>query len=219
MNRNGSNSGGSPPDLSAEILGIARRIERARGMGGGASRVLAELVEEDPLDMRDRCASWLTREAILLDLERTRFRCLTWIVYRADLFEPGQDPEEWLDARVVESAKTLVDEEIELYYQNPEFDMSNHSAQARYWLMTRTLGIQACQVLRAINAFNTRPRLERRVFLGIVQERQSATDLAVEQELTRAEVLAIFEGCASLIGVESRRQTGFLAEAGGGDHE
>ena len=183
------------------------------------SHVLHELVVEDTIGMGDICAAWLTREGYLLDLERMRVRALTWLVYRSIGYSEDIDALAWLEGRLQESADTIIKEEWGVARFGSDDGTGTFKAQKRFWFVTRALGIDEEQALKAVNEFNYLPTPHRLAFLGVVRDRRPCTEVANSLGVSKDELLQLLRDAASQLALPSHRLNGFLQELGGQPHE
>ena len=172
----------------------------------GARDVLPRLVEGDPLELLQRCAAHLTREALLLDLSRFHARCLALVARRIEEVT-AEDNDEWLNARVVEAAAQLIHEEQfeeRLGFPPPRTE------DPRSTFLVGALGIEPALTRGVSVSFHHMPREDRRTFWRAVVAGEPIRGIAEDDGDTREGVLECLRGVIrsmSLSGLpEDRRQ-------------
>jgi hypothetical protein len=153
--------------------------------GEGPRDVLPRIVEGDPLKLIERCASHLTSEALLLDLERLHARSLALIARRSsEVREEGVS--EWLAAQVREAADQLVVEE--LYEERLGFPPPR-AVDPRSEFLVSVLGIEPAMTRGVSVSFHRMDREERRAFWKTVVSGESISEMADDRGETRDHVI------------------------------
>ncbi len=151
----------------------------------GTREVLPRLVEGDPLQLIERCASYLTSEALLLDLERLHARSLALIARRSSE-KREEDTNEWITSRVSEAADQLVVEE--LYEERFGFPPSR-TVDPRSEFLVGALGIEPAMARGVSVSFHRMSRGDRRRFWRTVVSGESVSEMADESGETRDHVI------------------------------
>ena len=151
----------------------------------GPREVLPRLVEGDPLQLIELCASHLTSEALLLDLERLHARSLALIARRSPEAK-GEEISDWITARVREAADQLVDEER--YEERLGFPPSN-IVDPRSEFLVGALGIEPAMTRGVSVSFHRMSRGDRRTFWRAVVSGGSVSGIADESGETRDYVI------------------------------
>lgn len=210
MVHGGSSDDGSSPTLSELILGLARRIENDPSPGSRVTRLLAGLMEEDPLGTWDRCCSWVTREGYLLEPGRLTMRALAWIVYRCSDFDETESAEEWFEDRITEGAKSLIEEEIQDSEAYAAAGPDGFSGEARFWFLTRTLGVAPESAWNTCLRLNIQPAQARRAFMAVARDRLTFDQASKELGTSRDAVRSAFTLVASHLEIAPMRLQALL---------
>lgn len=151
----------------------------------GPREVLPRLVEGDPLELIERCASYLTSEALLLDLERLHARSLALIARRSsETIE--EEVSEWITARISEAAEQLVGEER--YEERLGFPPLR-AIDPRSEFLVGALGIEPAMTRGVSVSFHGMARGDRRAFWRAVVSGESLSGIADDSGETRDQVI------------------------------
>lgn len=156
----------------------ARLDWRAWLAGGSPREVLARIVQGDPLGVRARVARKLRAEARLLDADRVHLRALARCARAAPSYRGRPELDAWLDARVAEALRELLEEDDERDLDEADGEIPDASEEGAWIELSRPLELDAGALARACRAFNRRPDEERRAFFLIVLEGRSLDELA-----------------------------------------
>ena len=151
----------------------------------GPREVLPRLVEGDPLELIERCASHLTSDALLLDLERLHARSLALIARRSPEASEA-DVSEWITARIREAADQLVGEER--YEERLGFPPSR-VVDPRSEFLVGALGIEPAMTRGVSVSFHGMARADRRAFWRAVVSGEPLSQIADESGETRDQVI------------------------------
>jgi hypothetical protein len=176
----------------------AAPVDWRRWLAGGSPReVLARIVRDDPLRLRERVAAHLRAEAWLLDADRVHLRCLARVARAAPGYRGRPALAEWLDAHVARASAELVQRDGD----GGDLDAGDVDALRAFEVLARPLALDPRALARACAAFNRLPTLERRAFFALVLEGReldllarssgaAATELARRARRALATVLA-----------------------------
>ncbi|MBL8858219.1 MAG: hypothetical protein JNL28_06940 [Planctomycetes bacterium] len=148
-------------------------------LAGGSSReVLARIVGEDPLRVRDHVARELSEGAYLLDAHRVTLRCFALIARHALKYRGRPVIDEWLTALARESIAAIVredgDAERRPFVHGQEPGREHGEA---FWALARPLGLEPDAMGRACLAFNRLPQAERSAFFALVLQGRTLDEL------------------------------------------
>jgi hypothetical protein len=130
---------------------------------GESSRVvLSRLVDHDPLGLAQVVAERLEAGAWLLDGERVLLRAVALCARRARRYHGRPELASWLARLVDEAVSQITDEDRQA-------EITGAPGQPPvYCDLARPLGLEPAAMGAACNAFNGRPREERRAFFSLV---------------------------------------------------
>ena len=151
----------------------------------GARDLLPRLVEGDPLELLPRCAEYLTREALILDISRLHARCLALVARRLGEVT-GEDIDGWLNDRINEAAAQLMHEELfeeRLGFPPPRAEDPRSS------FLVGALGIEPALTRGVSVSFHHMSREDRRAFWRAVVAGDPIADIAEDRGETREGVL------------------------------
>ena len=172
----------------------------------GPRDILPRLVEGDPLELLDRCARHLTKEALLLDLQKLHARSLAIVARRLhEVEEEGVD--EWLCDQVKDASFQLIHEE---QYEERMGFPPPRAADPRTSFLMGTLGIEPALSRGVSVSFHRMPRDARRTFFRAVVSGEPIAGIAEDEGGTRDSVLESLRGVIrsmSLSGLEERTQS------------
>lgn len=151
-----------------------REIFRA----GDSLRVLARLMQDDPLALRARVAARLAEQAYLIDIDRALLRSFARTARAASGY--GGDPplDRWLDERIDEALADLLTEDLEAERAGRELD---ERQAAVLTTLGRPLGLTPGELRAACVLFNRLPQGDRRAFHALVIRGRALDELARER--------------------------------------
>lgn len=137
-----------------------RELDLACLLVGSPREVLARILPEDPLDVRDAVVAVLRAQCVFLDADRVHLRALARIA-RAGLRFAGArtDLASWIRAEVAGAVDEVVREEAEVR----PVDSGSTFVQ-----FARPLGLDPEAVRRGCAAFNRLPHADRAAFFALV---------------------------------------------------
>jgi DNA-directed RNA polymerase specialized sigma24 family protein len=168
------------PATTTAAAGAGERPEAAacdwrRWLAGGSPReVLARIVRDDPLHMRERVAARLRAEAWLLDADRVQLRALARVARAAPAYRGRPALPEWLDAHVGRAIAELVQRDGD----GGALDAGDVDLLRAFEQLARPLGLDPRALGRACAAFNRLPAPERGAFFALVIEGRELDELA-----------------------------------------
>jgi DNA-directed RNA polymerase specialized sigma24 family protein len=160
-------------------------------LAGGSSReVLARIVQEDPLGVREHVARALRDGAYLMDSQRVALRCFALVARHAIRYRGRPDLQEWLQALAREAICAILrdDGEAERKPIVPGHEPGREHGTA-FAALARPLGLEPDAMGRACLSFNRLPQADRAAFVALViagrpleelvrAHGESATDIA-----------------------------------------
>jgi len=178
--------------------GKAARRELARRAlelfaDGSPREILNRLCDGDPLGLEARTAKRAARDALFVDRERLSRRAFARVAYSACDFRSNVSLDPWIEARLKEAARDLLEEQ-----QDEELrGISVHeSMDAQYYgSFARDAGMEVGLARAACVALNRLPVETRRAFHALVVERLTivacverglGTEEQVEEHVRRA---------------------------------
>lgn len=179
---------------------------RALFHGGDSRRVLARLMQEDPLGLRARVGAKLEARAYLLDADRVLLRSFARTARAASGYHGEPPLARWLDERIDEAVGDLLTEDFEAERADAPLDERQTTA---YATLGGPLGFAPAELRAACVYFNRLPESDRRAFHALVIRGRSLDQLARERGESASEVgRAARRGLDALLrGADSRRQT------------
>jgi len=171
----GDESGGDAPG------GDESRVEWRRLLSGGPPRkLLARLVQGDPLGVRRLVGRELRANAVLLDADRVVLRALARCARHAARYQGRPKIEAWLRGQVSRAVRELLREEDRALRETP----TGEHEQDAHTDLARPLGLDPRATRAACDAFNRRPVLERQAFFRLLIEHASLEEVAAETNST-----------------------------------
>jgi hypothetical protein len=144
---------------------------------GTPREVLARIVPEDPLGLRERIGARVIARALLLDVERVLLQAQALCSLRAAAWRGRPELDVWLDQRVEEAlAAALSDEPGEA--QSPE-DLA---------LFAAPLALEPSALARGCARFNRLPYEQREAFHAVVLDTVALDRLARARKLSLSEL-------------------------------
>ncbi|MCK6446705.1 MAG: hypothetical protein L6Q99_09970 [Planctomycetes bacterium] len=177
---------------------------RALFHGGDSRRVLARLMQDDPLGLRERVGAKLEARAYLLDADRVLLRSFARTARAASGYHGDPPLARWLDERIDEAVGDLVTEDFEAERTDAPLDERQATA---YATLGGPLGFAPAELRAACVGFNRLPESDRRAFHALVIRGRSLDELARERGESASEVgRAARRGLDALLrGADSRR--------------
>lgn len=173
-------AGDGPPSAgpvpAGSGCGGARADWRRLLSGGPPRKLLARLVQGDPLGVRRLVGRELRASAVLLDADRVYLRALARCARHAARYQGRPAIEAWLKGQVSRAVREILREEDRALRETPH---GSHDQDAHTDL-ARPLGLDPRETRAACDAFNRRPVLERQAFFRLLIERASLEDVARE---------------------------------------
>jgi hypothetical protein len=164
------------PKLSGDASTSAKSSLWRRWLSGGTPReILARIVHDDPLHVRERVALALRARRLLLDADRVQLRALAHVARAAVSYRGRPELVDWIDVQVTRAIDDLLaaDEHADQVASSSDADFS-----AGFAALARPLGLEPAQMRRACSAFNRLPEPERRAFFELVIDGRSLDELA-----------------------------------------
>ncbi len=173
--------------------GVSRRARAAAGrpelvalLARGTPReILARIVPDDPLGLRERVRNRLRERAFLLDVERVHLRALARCASRAPRYRGRPALDVWLDRRVEEAI-----EDVRLLCEEPPGEPSDETGRLRPDAIEHfaaALGLDAAALREGLASFHELPAGEREVFFRLVLEGGSLDEVARALKLSGGE--------------------------------
>lgn len=149
-------------------------------LAGGSSReVLARIVHEDPLGVREHVARALREGAYLLDGDRVLLRCFALVARHAVRYRGRPDIAEWLALLAREAIAAILREDSEAERRPivPGREPGREHGAA-FIVLSKPLGLDCEALGRACLAFNRLAQSDRTAFFALVLAGKSLDDLA-----------------------------------------
>jgi DNA-directed RNA polymerase specialized sigma24 family protein len=137
--------------------------------------VLGRLVQDDPLGVREKVASRLRADALLLDADRVHLRALARISRFASRYRGCPELSVWIDSAVAEALDELLREEHE-WARSPR--PTEPEKPGVFALLAPPLGLEPAVMRAACASFNVLPFAERSAFVDLVLHGRSLDDVA-----------------------------------------
>jgi DNA-directed RNA polymerase specialized sigma24 family protein len=137
--------------------------------------VLARLVPDDPLGIREKVAARLQADALLLDADRVHLRVLGRVSRFANRYRGRPELTAWIESTVAESVQELLHEEHEAVRARPPATLEPVGAFAS---LAPPLGLDPRAMRAACAAFNVLTFAERRAFADLVLRGRSLDEVA-----------------------------------------
>jgi DNA-directed RNA polymerase specialized sigma24 family protein len=153
------------------------RIEPSwRKLFSGTPReVLARLVQDDPLGVRDAVGARLRADALLLDADRVHLRALARISRFANRYRGRPELPAWIESAVAEATQEVLREEHDAG-RDPACAQSGSATV--FASLAPPLGLEPSAVRAACAAFNALPYAERSTFVDLVLRGRSLDETA-----------------------------------------
>ena len=165
------------PSTGSECEGT--RADWRRLLSGGPPRkLLARLVQGDPLGVRRLVGSELRASAVLLDADRVFLRALARCARHAARYQGRPTIEAWLRGQVSRAVREILREEDRALRETP----NGGDEQDAHTDLARPLGLDPRATRAACDAFNRRPVSERRAFFRLLIEHASLEEVARETD-------------------------------------
>jgi DNA-directed RNA polymerase specialized sigma24 family protein len=174
------------------------REHALRGLLLGTPRkVLARILPNDPLDLRQRVAAGLDRRALALDPDESHLAALARVAHAAPGWGGGEPLGGWLDRQVDAALDDLLREEAHAVREGEAVGQGPSVLRD----LARPLEVGPEQLRAACTALNQRPTVERRAFVRIVLDREEPEQAARAEGISlnalacraRAALLAVLE--------------------------
>lgn len=151
--------------------------------------MLARIVPEDPLAIREHVATELREGAYLLDAQRVSLRCFALVARHSVRYRGRPELSEWLQMLAREAIATILrdDGEAEKRPVLPGLEPGRDHGEA-FAALARPLGLDAEAMGRACLAFNRLPQADRSVFFALVIDGRSLDDLAKHADESAVDV-------------------------------
>jgi hypothetical protein len=146
---------------------------------GDPRELLALLAEHDPFDLRARGIRYLQHQALALHADRLHVRLLAQVAYRGALHRVRSAMDDWLSARVAESALQLVREDVEAEVRRA---LLPEESVVAYAFLVESFGVEPPLARRLGARFNMQSVEVRRVLWGAVLEGRPLEELGADAE-------------------------------------
>jgi DNA-directed RNA polymerase specialized sigma24 family protein len=159
-------------------------------LAGGSSReVLARIVPEDPLEIREHVASALRDGAYLMDAQRVALRCFALVARHALRYRGRPELLEWLQALARESILAILrdDGEAERKPVAAGREPGREHGEA-FAALAKPLGLEPDAMGRACLAFNRLPHADRAAFFALVIAGRSLEELVRQSGESATEI-------------------------------
>ncbi|MDZ4774575.1 MAG: hypothetical protein SGI72_15720 [Planctomycetota bacterium] len=198
LRRTDAPSNGSPRARSIEAsvsgteasaLACRQRSWREWLAGGSSREVLARIVQEDPLGVREHVARALRDGCYLLDGQRVALRCFALVARHAVRYRGRPDLDEWLQILAREAVCAILrdDSEAERRAVVTGRDPGREHGEA-FGALARPLGLDSDAMGRACLAFNRLPCADRGAFFALVIASRSLEELVRESGESATEI-------------------------------
>ncbi len=152
---------------------------------GTPREVLARLVQDDPLGVREKVGARLRDDALLLDADRVHLRALARIARFGNRYRGRPELQPWVESAVAEAAEELLREEHEAARARPSPGSDRPSV---FSSLAPPLGLEPSAMRAACAAFNALPCAERSAFVDLVLRGRSLDELAHASGASASEV-------------------------------
>jgi DNA-directed RNA polymerase specialized sigma24 family protein len=142
---------------------------------GTPREVLARLVQDDPLGVREKVASHLKAEALLLDSDRVHLRVIARVSRFAGRYRGRPELPAWIESAVAEAVDELLREDHESDGSAPAAGAASPDAFAA---LAPPLGFDPGALRKACAAFNRLPFADRSAFLELAVAGRSLDEVA-----------------------------------------
>jgi len=190
-----------PVDLSAHgktpigaPLSEARLAPAALLLTGTPREVLARLVPDDPLGLRERVAARLAARALLLDVERVLARALAASAQRAYAWRGEPALDRWLAERVDEAIEDVVGEDLGAWSER-----ESRSAVGPWTVFAAPLGLDPRALFEGCARFNRLPFEQREAFFLLVLEGAPSDEACRSRSLSLSELARRARGALDVL--------------------
>jgi DNA-directed RNA polymerase specialized sigma24 family protein len=158
--------------------------------GGSPREVLARIVHEDPLGVREHVARGLRSGAWLLDGDRVLLRAFAIVARHAVTYRGRPDVDAWLAHLCEEAIASILreDGDAERRPAGPGTEPWLQAQGAAFAALARPLGLEPESMGRACLAFNRLPASERKAFFALVIAGRTLDELARESGETATDI-------------------------------
>jgi len=144
-------------------------------LSGTPREVLARLVQDDPLGVRDEVGARLRADALLLDADRVHLRALARISRFANRYRGHPELPAWIESAVAEATQEVLREEHDVC-RTPAGAQSGSTSV--FSSLAPPLGLEPSAMRAACAAFNALPYAERSTFADLVLRGRSLDETA-----------------------------------------
>lgn len=210
------------PNSVAPALASRSRPWREWLAGGSAREVLARIVPEDPLGVREHVARALRDGCFLLDAQRVALRCFALVARHSVRYRGRPELDEWLQILARESVAAILrdDTECERRPSVPGREPGREHGEA-FRALARPLGLEPGAMGRACLAFNRLTSADRGAFFALVIASRPLDELVRESGESATEIarrarraLDILLAASALAGASSAPSASQPASAG-----
>lgn len=199
---------------SAANHATARARWRQLLAGSTPREVLARLVPQDPLKLRELVAERLRARCYLCDADRVFLRSLARVARFAVRYRGQPDITTWLQGLVDEALLDVLREERESELPGAQVDAVTHAA---FVDLARPLGLDPAAMRGACSRFNQLPETERSAFFALLIDGRELDELARSTSKSATELARSARRGLELLLTSSARQTAAGAGSPTGD--
>lgn len=178
------------PAAEREPAEDATPVAWRQWLAGGSSReVLARIVQDDPLEVREHVARALRDGAYLMDGQRVALRSFALIARHALRYRGRPELAEWLQALAREAIAAILRDDCEAERKPivPGHEPGREHGEA-FSALAKPLGLEPDAMGRACLAFNRLPQADRTAFFALVIAGRALEELVRAQGESATEI-------------------------------